>query len=297
MRRGALPHRGALGRAVDLPLPHVPEGVRLLLRRRWSRCRRTASNGRAASRAISSRSSTSYRGFCERCGTPLTYRACRRRRARHRRLRRSGSDLAPRIQVNPRRQLPSSTAARRCFDAAGARAIADDYMRQDRSSPSSIPTTTPTTGRRKALTTDERMTCAASIPRSSRSRPACSMSATATRSIGSASGTQRRQAGRVPAWRAGRRHLAASTGGCSIRSSTTSSCSTSAAAASRRRNAALEANTTWHLVADIERLREMAGFDKWLVFGGSWGSTLALAYAETHPGAGQRTRACAASTR
>ncbi|WP_292508763.1 prolyl aminopeptidase [Mesorhizobium sp.] len=47
-------------------------------------------------------------------------------------------------------------------------------------------------------------------------------------------------------------------------------------------NASLEANTTWHLVADIERLREMAGFDKWLVFGGSWGSTLALAYAETH---------------
>lgn len=48
-------------------------------------------------------------------------------------------------------------------------------------------------------------------------------------------------------------------------------------------HASLEANTTWHLVADIERLREMAGVDKWLVFGGSWGSTLALAYAETHP--------------
>lgn len=48
-------------------------------------------------------------------------------------------------------------------------------------------------------------------------------------------------------------------------------------------HAGLEANTTWHLVADIERLRTMAGFDKWLVFGGSWGSTLALAYAETHP--------------
>jgi proline iminopeptidase len=47
--------------------------------------------------------------------------------------------------------------------------------------------------------------------------------------------------------------------------------------------ASLEANTTWHLVADIERLRAMAGFDRWLVFGGSWGSTLALAYAETHP--------------
>lgn len=49
-------------------------------------------------------------------------------------------------------------------------------------------------------------------------------------------------------------------------------------------HASLEANTTWDLVADIERLRAMAGVDKWLVFGGSWGSTLALAYAETHPG-------------
>ncbi|MEO9340550.1 prolyl aminopeptidase [Mesorhizobium sp. SB112] len=48
-------------------------------------------------------------------------------------------------------------------------------------------------------------------------------------------------------------------------------------------NASLEANTTWHLVEDIERLRKLAGFEKWLVFGGSWGSTLALAYAETHP--------------
>jgi proline iminopeptidase len=48
-------------------------------------------------------------------------------------------------------------------------------------------------------------------------------------------------------------------------------------------HAELEANTTWHLVADMERLRELAGVDRWLVFGGSWGSTLALAYAETHP--------------
>lgn len=47
--------------------------------------------------------------------------------------------------------------------------------------------------------------------------------------------------------------------------------------------AGLEDNTTWHLVADIERLREMAGHDQWLVFGGSWGSTLSLAYAQTHP--------------
>jgi len=45
----------------------------------------------------------------------------------------------------------------------------------------------------------------------------------------------------------------------------------------------LSANTTWHLVADIERLREHLGVDRWQVFGGSWGSTLALAYAETHP--------------
>ena len=49
-------------------------------------------------------------------------------------------------------------------------------------------------------------------------------------------------------------------------------------------HAELEANTTWHLVADIERLREFVGADRWLVFGGSWGSTLALAYAQTHPG-------------
>lgn len=48
-------------------------------------------------------------------------------------------------------------------------------------------------------------------------------------------------------------------------------------------HASIEANTTWHLVADIERLRQMIGAEKWLVFGGSWGSTLALAYAEKHP--------------
>ena len=48
-------------------------------------------------------------------------------------------------------------------------------------------------------------------------------------------------------------------------------------------HADLTDNTTWDLVADIERLREMAGIERWLVFGGSWGSTLSLAYAETHP--------------
>ena len=45
----------------------------------------------------------------------------------------------------------------------------------------------------------------------------------------------------------------------------------------------LEHNTTPHLVADIERLREHLSIDRWLVFGGSWGSTLALAYAQAHP--------------
>ncbi|WP_213816931.1 prolyl aminopeptidase [Glaciihabitans sp. dw_435] len=45
----------------------------------------------------------------------------------------------------------------------------------------------------------------------------------------------------------------------------------------------LTTNTTWHLVGDIEKLRVHLGIDAWQVFGGSWGSTLALAYAETHP--------------
>jgi len=48
-------------------------------------------------------------------------------------------------------------------------------------------------------------------------------------------------------------------------------------------HAELADNTTWHLVADIERLREHLGVARWQVFGGSWGSTLALAYAQTHP--------------
>ena len=47
--------------------------------------------------------------------------------------------------------------------------------------------------------------------------------------------------------------------------------------------ASLEANTTWDLVSDVEKVRTELGIETWLVFGGSWGSTLALAYAETHP--------------
>ncbi len=48
-------------------------------------------------------------------------------------------------------------------------------------------------------------------------------------------------------------------------------------------HAELGENTTWDLVADIERIREKLGVEKWVVFGGSWGSTLALAYAVKHP--------------
>jgi len=48
-------------------------------------------------------------------------------------------------------------------------------------------------------------------------------------------------------------------------------------------HASLDRNTTWDLVADMERIREHLGIDKWVLFGGSWGSTLSLAYAQTHP--------------
>jgi proline iminopeptidase len=47
--------------------------------------------------------------------------------------------------------------------------------------------------------------------------------------------------------------------------------------------ASLEHNTTWDLVDDMEAVRQHLGIERWQVFGGSWGSTLALAYAQTHP--------------
>ncbi len=50
-----------------------------------------------------------------------------------------------------------------------------------------------------------------------------------------------------------------------------------------RPHASVTDNTTWHLVADIELIRETLGIDKWIVFGGSWGATLSLIYAQTHP--------------
>ncbi len=48
-------------------------------------------------------------------------------------------------------------------------------------------------------------------------------------------------------------------------------------------HADLTDNTTWHLVEDMEKLRRHLGFEQWLLFGGSWGSTLALAYAQSYP--------------
>ena len=50
-----------------------------------------------------------------------------------------------------------------------------------------------------------------------------------------------------------------------------------------RPHASVEANTTWHLVRDIEQIRETLGIASWVIFGGSWGATLALIYGQTHP--------------
>ena len=50
-----------------------------------------------------------------------------------------------------------------------------------------------------------------------------------------------------------------------------------------RPHASVNDNTTWHLVADIELIRTTLGIDSWIVFGGSWGATLSLIYAQTHP--------------
>lgn len=55
-----------------------------------------------------------------------------------------------------------------------------------------------------------------------------------------------------------------------------------------RPEGSVEANTTWHLVDDMERIRAALGIERWILFGGSWGSTLALAYAQTYP---ERARA------
>ena len=98
--------------------------------------------------------------------------------------------------------------------------------------------------------------CARSIPRSSPSRPACSTSATATRIYWERVRHARRQARRLPAWRPGRRHLAEAPAAVRSRRSTTCILFDQRGCGKSTPNASLDANTTWHLVADIERLRE-----------------------------------------
>ena len=60
-------------------------------------------------------------------------------------------------------------------------------------------------------------------------------------------------------------------------------CSTSAAPAAAAPRAAAKHNTLPHLIADMEAIREKFGFERWMIVGGSWGATLALAYAQAHP--------------
>ena len=104
----------------------------------------------------------------------------------------------------------------------------------------------------------------------------------------------RRQAGGVPARRPGRGLVAGGAAAVRPRRAIGSCCSTSAAAAAARRTRAspapISAATPPGIWSRIwRRLRTDRGIDRWLVFGGSWGSALALAYAETAPGAGERT--------
>jgi len=92
-----------------------------------------------------------------------------------------------------------------------------------------------------------------------------------------------RQAGGAAAWRTRRRHQPPSCAAITTRAPIASCCSTSAGCGRSTPHASLEENTTWDLVDDIERLREHLGIERWQVLGGSWGSTLGLAYAETYP--------------
>jgi proline iminopeptidase len=83
-----------------------------------------------------------------------------------------------------------------------------------------------------------------------------------------------------------RRTICTSRSAAIPRASRWSSCTAGRAAGSIRSIGAsseLVHNTTWHLVEDMEKLRTTLGIKRWMVFGGSWGSTLALAYAQTHP--------------
>ena len=125
--------------------------------------------------------------------------------------------------------------------------------------------------------------------RALRDRPA-STSATATASIGSAAA--RRAPSRPSSSTAAPAPAAAPTiAASSIPRATTSSCSTSAAAAARRRTPRSRPTPPgiWSTISS--GCARWPGIERWLVFGGSWGSTLALAYAQTHPDARHRAGA------
>ena len=123
---------------------------------------------------------------------------------------------------------------------------------------------------------------AGSTPRSSHTARGCSRSRTSTSSTSRRAATRRAsRPSSCTAVRAAartRRSAASST-----RLSTASSLFDQRGCGKSTPHASLEANTTWDLVSDIEKLRAHLGIERWQVFGGSWGSTLALAYAEKHP--------------
>ncbi len=73
------------------------------------------------------------------------------------------------------------------------------------------------------------------------------------------------------------------TAGCSIPNASMRSCSISAAPDEAAPRAGREDNTLPHLIADMEMIREQFGISRWMIVGGSWGATLALAYAQAHP--------------
>ena len=205
-------------------------------------------------------------------------------RARHRRLRRSG---ARRAAGDPGESAttssPSSTALRRL----PPRPAAEQPQADDFSSPRVVSHQHPDHDT-DALAAAGRTLMSEALrtllsARSSPTSPACSTSATATDLLG----TRRHAAARKPAvflhGGPGGGIIRAATGGCSIPRATTCCCSTSAAAASRRRMPSSRPTPPGISSPISSGCARWSGVERWLVFGGSWGSTLALAYAETHP--------------
>ena len=291
VRRGALPRRGRAGRRLGLPLPHVPEGVS----GNFYQPLVSVAAGEAhldARRAEIFQSSNSAGAASARdCGTPLTFDAPDGIAAR---------DRAP-STIRRRSRRPSSGASRRKLpyvdaipalpgedtmeDHESARASSHDlvsYQHPDHDTDQWPPSSS--AGKTKHNEQQLRTLYPEIEPFDS---GMLDVGDGHTHLLG-ARRHQGRQAGGLPAWRPGRRHLAQAAAGVRPESSTTSSCSTSAVAASRRRMPASTPTPPGTSSPTSSGCANMAGFDKWLVFGGSWGSTLALAYAETHPEPCQR---------